>query len=96
MHSSTRTLLFLGTLWCLVATGCTNLPRYKASEFHMTITYPLVFTETIDATGITKTTRDNGDVVRKAANLTHSTTVMGFVRTAVYKDAEIVEKPEKP
>lgn len=96
MKTSMRVLLSFGCLWAVLGlAGCANLPRYKAGEFHMTTSYPLVFTEQIDATGVRKTTRDDGTVVRKADNLTHSTSIFGFVRTAVYKDAEIVEKPDE-
>jgi len=71
-----------------ILTGCTSLPRYAAEEVHQTIAAP-GFSSEIHATGIEKTTLDDGSVVRKADSLTHTTTILGFSRTANYKGAEL-------
>lgn len=75
----------------LALAGCANLAGYKAEEVHHTVTFPLVFTDSIDAVGITKVTAADGTVTRKAETLTHTTVISGFTRTAVYKGAEIKE-----
>lgn len=91
----TSSLYYLALIGVLIAcSGCT-ITGYKASEVHQSVSYPLIFTDTIDATGIRKTTREDGTVVHKAESLTHSTNVGGFSRTVVYKDAELKQKPEK-
>ena len=68
--------------------GCSTIPRYAAEEVHQTIAAP-GFSSEIPATGIEKTTLDDGSVVRKADSLTHTTTILGFSRTANYKGAEL-------
>lgn len=68
--------------------GCSTIPRYAAEEVHQTIAAP-GFSSEIHATGIEKTTLDDGSVVRKADSLTHTTTILGFSRTANYKGAEL-------
>ena len=68
--------------------GCSTIPRYAAEEVHQTIAAP-GFSSEIHATGIEKTTLDDGTVVRKADSLTHTTTILGFSRTANYKGAEL-------
>lgn len=68
--------------------GCSTAPRYAAEEVHQTIAAP-GFSSEIHATGIEKTTLDDGSVVRKADSLTHTTTILGFSRTANYKGAEL-------
>lgn len=78
-------------LCVLLFAGCSNIPTYKAEEVHQVISYP-GFSSEIHATGIRKETNEDGSVVRKAEQLTHTTNVLGFGRTAVYKEAEIVTK----
>jgi len=85
----TRLLLILAS--CTLLSGCANLAGYKAEEVHHTVTFPLLFTDSIDAVGIKKTTAADGTVTRKAETLTHTTVISGFTRTAVYKGAEIKE-----
>ena len=68
--------------------GCSTIPRYAAEEVHQTIAAP-GFSSEIHATGIEKMTLDDGTVVRKADSLTHTTTILGFSRTANYKGAEL-------
>lgn len=72
----------------LILQGCSTIPRYAAEEVHQTIAAP-GFSSEIHATGIEKTTLDDGSVVRKADSLTHTTTILGFSRTANYKGAEL-------
>ena len=72
----------------IIATGCSTAPRYEAEEVHQTISMP-GFSSEIHAIGIEKETLGDGRVVRKADGLTHTTTILGFSRTAVYKGAEI-------
>jgi hypothetical protein len=76
------------TLSAITFAGCSSLPRYAAEEVHQTIAAP-GFSSEIHATGIEKTTLDDGSVVRKADSLTHTTTILGFSRTANYKGAEL-------
>ncbi len=89
----TRLILLAAAL--LALTGCAITPQYNAKEVHRTMTYPLVFTDTVDAVGIEKVTNPDGSVTRRAETLTHSTTAGGFTRTSVYKGAEITTKEEK-
>jgi hypothetical protein len=72
--------------------GCANLGSYNASEVHHSVNYPLLFTDSIHAVGISKETGPDGKVVRKVGTLTHETTIGGFTRTAVYKDATVESK----
>lgn len=76
------------TLSAIALVGCSSVPRYAAEEVHQTIAAP-GFSSEIHATGIEKTTLDDGSVVRKADSLTHTTTILGFSRTANYKGAEL-------
>ncbi len=76
------------TLSAITFAGCSAVPRYAAEEVHQTIAAP-GFSSEIHATGIEKTTQDDGSVVRKADSLTHTTTILGFSRTANYKGAEL-------
>lgn len=72
--------------------GCANLGSYNASEVHHSVNYPLIFTDSIHAVGIAKETTADGKVIRKVGTLTHETTIGGFTRTAVYKDATVESK----
>lgn len=81
-----RTLAAIAAIATL--TGCTNAPRYTAEEVHQTISAP-GFSSEIHAMGIEKETLRDGRVVRKADSLTHTTTILGFSRSAVYKGAEL-------
>jgi hypothetical protein len=76
------------TFSAIALVGCSTAPRYAAEEVHQTIAAP-GFSSEIHATGIEKTTLDDGSVVRKADSLTHTTTILGFSRTANYKGAEL-------
>lgn len=76
------------TLSALALVGCSTAPRYAAEEVHQTVSAP-GFSSEIHASGIAKETRQDGTVVRKADSLTHTTTILGFSRTAVYKGAEL-------
>ena len=76
------------TFSAIALVGCSTAPRYAAEEVHQTIAAP-GFSSEIHATGIEKTTHDDGSVVRKADSLTHTTTILGFSRTANYKGAEL-------
>ena len=87
-------LVFLAACAAFALTGCVNLPEFKAREVHRTMSYPLVFTDQVDAIDITKKTNPDGTVTRTAGTVTHTTTIGGFTRSAVYKDAEIVETPD--
>lgn len=69
--------------------GCANIGGYNASEVHHSVNYPLIFTDSIHAVGISKETGPDGKVVRKVETLTHETTVGGFTRTVTYKDAVV-------
>lgn len=84
-------ILFIALLALLLVTGCSSLPAYQAEEVHQTMALP-GYTSEIHATGIKKETQDDGTVVRKADSLTHTTSILGFSRTAVYKGAEIKSK----
>ena len=76
------------TFSAIALVGCSTAPRYAAEEVHQTIAAP-GFSSEIHATGIEKTTLDDGSVVRKPDSLTHTTTILGFSRTANYKGAEL-------
>ena len=76
------------TFSAIALVGCSTAPRYAAEEVHQTIAAP-GFSSEIHATGIEKTTLDDGSVVHKADSLTHTTTILGFSRTANYKGAEL-------
>jgi hypothetical protein len=78
----------VGVIAVILQQGCSSVPRYAAEEVHQTIAAP-GFSSEIHATGIEKTTLDDGSVVRKADSLTHTTTILGFSRTANYKGAEL-------
>ena len=77
-------------LVAFVLSGCVGGVRfeYEADEVHRTISAP-GFSDEIHATGISR----QGNV-RRADTLTHSTTVMGFARTATYKGARLEVIPE--
>lgn len=83
-----RILLSALAAACLVLSGC-QIKAYNAREIHRTMSYPLVFTDTVHAVGISKETGPDGAVKRKAETLTHEITVGGFTRAVTYKDAEI-------
>jgi hypothetical protein len=76
------------TFSAITFAGCSAVPRYAAEEVHQTIAAP-GFSSEIHATGISKATLEDGSVVRKADSLTHTTTILGFSRTANYKGAEL-------
>lgn len=80
-------------LACIALTACQSISGFKAEEVHHTVSFPLIFTDSIHALGIKKTTAADGSVIYKAETLTHETTVGGFTRTATYKGAQIKEKP---
>lgn len=88
--------LGLVALACLAASGCVNLPNIRASEFHRTTSYPLVFTHQIDATGVEKVTTDDGRVIRRAKSLTSTVTAGGYSSSTVFKDAELEEIEPAP
>jgi hypothetical protein len=52
------------TFSAIALVGCSTAPRYAAEEVHQTIAAP-GFSSEIHATGIEKTTLDDGSVVRK-------------------------------
>lgn len=83
-----RFFAIVGVIAVFLQQGCSTIPRYAAEEVHQTIAAP-GFSSEIHATGIEKTTLDDGSVVRKADSLTHTTTILGFSRTANYKGAEL-------
>lgn len=85
MNLTHRTLIAI-SLVCLA--GCSTAPRYTAEEVHQTVSAP-GFSSELHASGIEKRTQEDGTVVRKADSLTHTTTILGFSRTAVYKGAEL-------
>lgn len=89
MKTSIRIIALLAALFLA---GCVGITGYKASEVHQTVSFPLLFSDTIDAVGIKKETQPDGTVVRKADTLSHTTTVGGYSRQVVYKDAEIESK----
>lgn len=89
-----KTHTFLIIALVALFSGCSSIPAYTAGEIHVTTSYPLVFTDQIDAVGIAKVTNADGTVTRKAGTLTHTTTAGGFTRTAVYKEVELVTKNE--
>lgn len=72
--------------------GCASLGGYSASEVHQSVSYPLIFTDSIHAVGIAKETDAQGKVVRKVGTLTHETSIAGFTRTVTYKDAVVESK----
>lgn len=86
-------LVLAAVLAASLLSGCVGgmQYRYNAEEVHRTISWP-GFNDEIHATGISK----EGNV-RKAATLTHSTSLLGFARTATYKGAELeIIPPEEP
>lgn len=89
-----KSFIFAALCAAVLVSGCALTPKYNASEVHYVESYPLVFTHQIDATNIKKETNADGTVTRKAETLTHTITVGGFTRTAVYKDAEITTEKE--
>lgn len=76
----------------LALAGCQNITGYKAEEVHHTVSFPLVFSDSIHAVGIKQETAPDGTITRKADTLTHETVIGGFTRTATYKGAEIAVK----
>lgn len=78
----------LATVALILQSGCSTTPRYAAEEVHRTMSAP-GFSSEIHAMGIEKETGEDGTVIRKADSLTHTTTILGFSRTAVYKGAEL-------
>lgn len=83
----TRVIIALAALVAL--SGCQSLTGYKAEEVHHTVSFPLVFSDSIHAVGIKKETAPDGTATYKAETLTHETTISGFTRTATYKGAEL-------
>lgn len=84
---------------CLAAmlslAGCVNIDAASASSVRQTMSYPLVFTQTVNAEGIDKQTSPDGKVVRKAKRVTHDLTILGFSRSAQYDDVKLTSKKEK-
>lgn len=71
-----------------ILAGCSNLPRYNAEEITHIISGP-GFSTDLNATGIAKETLEDGTVIRRAETLTNTVKILGFSRTAVYKNAEL-------
>lgn len=89
MTKPTRTII-AGVSMALAAlcSGCA-IKTGAAGEIHSTISYPLIFTDQLDATNIKKEAGPNGEEIYKAETLTHTTTVGGFSRNVTYKNVEI-------
>lgn len=87
MKKAIKPVLVLASLAILA--GCENLDHYKAKEINRTVTVPLMFTRTFDATGVEKVTNSDGTVTRRAKSLSITTTAGGVTTTTVLKDAEL-------
>lgn len=80
----------------LLLCGCT-LPIKSGSltAVHHSMSYPLIFKHTVNATGIAKTTGADGNATYKAASLTHGLTICGFERNVTYENVELEVEPKK-
>lgn len=69
----------------LVLTGCET---FRATEVQRSLNLPFLSDE-IHIIGITAETDANGNEVLRAEAVIHSTNVLGYGRTATYRDVEI-------
>lgn len=76
------------TALALTLVGCKTTPKYNADEVHHSVAAP-GFSSEIHAMDIRKVTTDDGRVIRTADSVTHTTKILGFSRTAIYKGAEL-------
>lgn len=72
----------------VILAGCSTAPRYNAEEITHIVSGP-GFSTDLNATGIVKDTLDDGTVIRRAETLTNTIKILGFSRTAVYKNAQL-------
>lgn len=88
-------LLALAALACAFS-GCVAIDAGSAAKIKTSMSVPMVFTDTVEASGIAKETDETtGRVTRKAKLVRHELTILGFTRAAEYEGVEIKTKPEK-
>lgn len=81
--------IVIGTLLLLLS-GCESLTNYKAAEVYQTSSYPLFYSKTVDAKGISKSIDPTtGKVTRTAESVTIDVEISGFKSTTILKDAEV-------
>lgn len=59
------------------------------------MSFPLVFKQSIDVTGVTTSKDADGNVVVKADTVTHGLTIGGFERNATHKGVTLEVLPKK-
>ena len=83
----------VATIFAILSAGCSNIPKYNAEEVHQIISLP-GFSDEFHANDLHKDTLPDGTVVRRAEAATHSTRILGFGRTANYKNVILEVSPE--
>lgn len=86
-------LIALAALACAFS-GCVAIDAGSAAKFKNTMSLPMVFSDTVEASGIAKHTDEaTGRVTRRAKLVRHELTILGFTRAAEYEGVEIKTKP---
>lgn len=94
---NTRKLICIASGLAAIAilNGCA-IQAGKAGGITQSMSYPLIFKDTIDAKGIKKVKNEDGTETYIAESLTHGTTILGFERNVNYTDVEVtVKEPKK-